>query len=162
MASAPLQEGQTVSLEVFVASVRQVSLRGTVVKASSTRVVVAFSNSDAKRALLTAAFSERCVELAARVTCADPDEPTELTAQVLRLGEAGCVARIEAGPGGVALSLGTDVTVTFAGVPMQGCVVASSEHDRWVLFDPECDAVGELRALMRGKVSGGHESVVTG
>ena len=160
--SEELREGQSVSLQVSVGSMHRVAISGTVVKKSPSKVILAFAADDGKRRLLTAAFSERCVALDARLLATDPDGMIDVHGQVFQLSDAGCCVRLPAMEQHLPLSVGTNVTITVAGLRVSGCVVAARADERWVLFDPEKEAMAELRAYLdsAGPASGISPSIV--
>lgn len=146
--SEELREGQSVSLQVCVASRHRVAITGTVVKKSLSKVILAFAADDGKRRLLTAAFSERCVALDARLLATDPDGMIDVRGHVFQLSDAGCCVRLPAMEQHLPLSVGTNVTIMVEGLRVSGCVVAARADERWVLFDPEKEAMAGLRAYL--------------
>jgi len=148
--SEELREGQSVSLHVCVASTHRVAIPGTVVKKTQSKVILAFAADDGKRRLLTAAFSERCVALDARLLASDPDGVIDVRGHVFQLSDAGCCVRLPPLDQHLPLSVGTNVTIVVEGLHVSGCVVAARADERWVLFDPEKEALAGLRAYLDG------------
>jgi hypothetical protein len=148
--SEELREGQSVSLHVWVASKHRVAIPGTVVKKTQSKVILAFAADDGKRRLLTAAFSERCVALDARLLATDPDGMIDVRGHVFQLSDAGCCVRLPAMEQHLPLSVGTNVTIAVEGLQVSGCVVAARADERWVLFDVEKEAMAGLRAYLDG------------
>ncbi|HWN69385.1 MAG TPA: hypothetical protein VNM90_17210 [Haliangium sp.] len=148
--SEELREGQSVSLQVYVASKHRVAIPGTVVKKTQSKVILAFAADDGKRRLLTAAFSERCVALDARLLATDPDGMIDVRGHVFQLSDAGCCVRLPPVEQHFPLSVGTNVTISVEGLHVSGCVVAARADERWVLFDLEKDAIAGLRAYLDG------------
>jgi hypothetical protein len=148
--SEELREGQSVSLHVCVASKHRVAIPGTVVKKTQSKVILAFAADDGKRRLLTAAFSERCVALDARLLATDPDGMIDVLGHVFQLSDAGCCVRLPPIDQHLPLSVGTNVTIAVEGLQVSGCVVAARADERWVLFDLENEALAGLRAYLDG------------
>jgi hypothetical protein len=148
--SEELREGQSVSLHVCVASKHRVAIPGTVVKKTQSKVILAFAADDGKRRLLTAAFSERCVALDARLLATDPDGMIDVLGHVFQLSDAGCCVRLPPIDQHLPLSVGTNVTIAVEGLQVSGCVVAARADERWVLFDLEKEALAGLRAYLDG------------
>jgi hypothetical protein len=146
--SEELREGQSVSLHVCVASKHRVAIPGTVVKKTQSKVILAFAADDGKRRLLTAAFSERCVALDARLLATDPDGMIDVLGHVFQLSDAGCCVRLPPIDQHLPLSVGTNVTIAVEGLQVSGCVVAARADERWVLFDLEKEALAGLRAYL--------------
>jgi hypothetical protein len=148
--SDEVREGQSISLQVRVASEHRVAISGTVVKKTPSKVIVAFATDDGKRRLLTAAFSERCVALDARLLATDPDGVIDMDGHVFQLSDAGCCIRLPTMDEQLRLSVGTNITIVVEGLRVSGCVVAARADERWVLFDPEKEAIAGLRAYLDG------------
>ncbi len=148
--SDEVREGQSISLQVRVASEHRVAISGTVVKRTPSKVIVAFATDDGKRRLLTAAFSERRVALDARLLATDPDGVIDMDGHVFQLSDAGCCIRLPTMDEQLLLSVGTNVTIVVEGLRVSGCVVAARADERWVLFDPEKEAIAGLRAYLDG------------
>jgi hypothetical protein len=146
--SEELREGQSVSLHVCVASKHRVAIPGTVVKKTQSKVILAFAADDGKRRLLTAAFSERCVALDARLLATDPDGMIDVRGHVFQLSDAGCCVRLPPLEQHLPLSVGTNVTIAVEGLQVSGCVVAARADERWILFDLEKEALAGLRAYL--------------
>ncbi|GAB4535587.1 MAG: hypothetical protein Tsb0020_50740 [Haliangiales bacterium] len=143
-ASEALRDGQTVTLLVHIGGQPRVAIRGTVVRSSPAKSVVAFSRSDAKERLLTAAFSAREMNMTARVSTADPDQPSEFDVVVHRLSDTGCCLGVDPSFDGQLLFVGTELGIELGGIRVTGCVVASIRDERWVMFDHECNTVSAL------------------
>jgi hypothetical protein len=151
--SEELREGQSVSLHVYVASKHRVAIPGTVVKKTQSKVILAFAADDGKRRLLTAAFSEHCVALDARLLATDPEGVIDVRGHVFQLSDAGCCVRVPPLDQHLPLSVGTNVTISVEGLQVSGCVVAARADERWVLFDLEKEALAGLRAYLDGSGS---------
>jgi hypothetical protein len=160
--SDEVREGQSVSLQVRVASEHRVAISGTVVKRTPSKVIVAFATDDGKRRLLTAAFSERRVALDARLLATDPDGVIDMGGHVFQLSDAGCCIRLPTMDEQLLLSVGTNVTIVVEGLRVSGCVVAARADERWVLFDPEKEAMAGLRAYLDGAGPNGPVDFVAG
>jgi hypothetical protein len=153
--SEELREGQSVSLQVIVASTPRVGISATVVRKTPSKVILAFAGDDGKRRLLTAAFSERCVALDARLLASDPEGVTDMHGQVFQLSDAGCCLKVPIGEEHMPLSVGTNVTIALEGLCVSGCVVAARADERWVLFDLEKEVIARLRAYLDAGPMGG-------
>lgn len=149
-----LREGQSVSLQVRVGADHRVAIPGTVVKKSQNKVILAFAADDGKRRLLTAAFSERRVALDTRLLATDPDGVVDILGHVFQISDAGCCVRLSELEQQLPLSVGTNVTLLVDGLRVSGCVVAARADERWVLFDPEAEALAGLRAYLDGAAAG--------
>lgn len=145
-----LNEGQSVSLRVYVASEQRVAIPGMVVKMAAQKAIIAFDADDAKRRLLTAAFSDRCVSLDARIVANDPDDLTDTAAHLFRLSDAGCCMRLSPGEDYTILPVGTNLTIILQDVRVNGCVVAARNEERWILFDLDNGALAGLQAYLDG------------
>lgn len=162
--SEGLQEGRSVSLRIYVASEQRVAIAGMVVKMTPQKAIIAFAADDAKRRLLTAAFSDRQVSLDARIVANDPDDLTDTAAHLFRLSDAGCCLRLPPGEDYTILPVGTNLSIIVQDLRVNGCVVAARNEERWVLFDVDNGAVAGLQAYLdaAGAQSGAMGPAVAG
>ncbi|MCG8418300.1 MAG: hypothetical protein MJE77_10195 [Proteobacteria bacterium] len=110
--------------------------------------VIAFDTSESQNRLLSAALSDKAIDMEARLTLCDmPSEATTM-ARLFELSEDGCCLRLRSEQGEL-FAIGAEVVIEAQGFRISGCVISARDDERCIIFGlGDNEAIEAVRACL--------------